>query len=362
MDVRKKGLARGKEMPFEFVEKVYKESARHAPAIDLIGGEPLLYPRLPEVLCLAGRTKVLSILTTNGLLLEDNAEAIVESGLPILQVSLDGWEEDSQRLRGNVKRSFESIVKGIAAVRRAKGARTFPIVRILTAITRHNYAALDRIQQVVHSLGVKYWGVANYFFVTESKMRAHRAFVLEHGLDGPVAADAIAGDEYLSSSQVAALKLSLARIRVQNRSLRLRINYNWDLDLDRYYSRQEPSRRSRCELPYRRLDVHSDGAIAVCVSGKTLGRIGESSLSEVWRSASMGRYRRMYESHIPMPMCFRCCGMSNTIRFDLWLSETRSTTAGYSTTRFSDPKLSVHGVDGSSDSQRPDFGGGNLSL
>jgi MoaA/NifB/PqqE/SkfB family radical SAM enzyme len=304
------------ELPFTSVERIYRECDRYGPVIDLIGGEPLLYQRIADVIALAGASQAISALTTNGLLLQEFARPIVDSGLPMLQVSLDGWDEESQRLRGRVKGSFARIVEGIQAVLREKGRRAFPIVRVLTAITRHNYAHLDDLQQVVHGLGVRSWGVANYFYVTESAMRAHRAFVLAHGLNGPVAADAIHGEVYLSPDQVAELRESLRRVRARNRALRMRIAYNWDLDLDGYYSPRLPSQAVRCDLPYGRLDVHADGSIAVCVSGKTVGHLDRDSLSAVWRGTTLANYRRMYEASRPMPMCFRCCGMSNVIRFD----------------------------------------------
>jgi organic radical activating enzyme len=39
-------------------------------------------------------------------------------------------------------------------------------------------------------------------------------------------------------------------------------------------------------------------------------------LREAVRLASRHEYRKMYERARPMPMCFRCCGLSQTIRFD----------------------------------------------
>jgi len=304
------------ELPFSSVENVYRECNRYGPVIDLIGGEPLLYRRIGDVLRLAGASRAISALTTNGLLLGEFARPLMEAGLPILQISLDGWDEESQRLRGRVKGSFARIVEGIEAVLRAKGRRAFPIVRVLTAITRNNCAHLEEIQRVVNGLGVRSWGVANYFYVTESAMRAHRAFVLAHGLNGPVAADAIQGEVYLSPDQVAELRESLRRVRARNRALRMRIAYNWDLDLDGYYSTRPPSREVQCDLPYGRLDVHADGSVAVCVSGKSVGHVDRESLTDIWRSKALADYRRMYEGSRPMPMCFRCCGMSNVIRFD----------------------------------------------
>jgi len=316
VDARNRGLQHGRDLPFEIVERVFRESGAHGPVIDLLGGEPLLYGQIGEVFRLAGRHRVVTALTTNGLLLRDHAESIVEQRVPLVQVSLDGWDAGSQRLRGGVKQSFERIEEGIAALLRLRGRKAFPIIRILTAITRHNYAHLDRIQRAVHALGVKYWGIANYFFVTESAMRVHRGFALANGLTGAVAADAIDGDTYLTPEQVRELKASLARVRAQNPSLGLHITYSWDTDLDRYYSACPPARACQCEVPYNRLDVHTGGGVAVCVSGKTVGHAGAERIADVWRGAQLRRYRRMYEASRPMPMCFRCCGLSATVTFD----------------------------------------------
>src|SRR5882724_6321477 len=64
------------------------------------------------------------------------------------------------------------------------------------------------------------------------------------------------------------------------------------------------------------LSFYADGSVAVCVSGKSVGHVDRESLTDIWRSKALADYRRMYEGSRPMPMCFRCCGMSNVIRFD----------------------------------------------
>jgi len=139
--------------------------------LDLIGGEPLLYSRLEDVVRLASQSGVPASVTTNGLKLGDKAEALVEAGLPLLQISLDGWDEESQTARGNVKRSFERLCDGVRAIQKAKGSRTFPIIRILTAITRVNHDRLERVQQVVADLGVRYWGGIELFLSQSHRSR-----------------------------------------------------------------------------------------------------------------------------------------------------------------------------------------------
>jgi MoaA/NifB/PqqE/SkfB family radical SAM enzyme len=130
----------------------------HQPVVDLIGGEPLLYPLLIDAVKLASRRRVLAVVTTNGLKLAQTAEGLVRADLPLLQVSLNGWDEQSQKARGQVKGSFERICERVRAVREARGTQPFPIIRILTAITRVNHAHLDRIQSVIAALGTGFAG------------------------------------------------------------------------------------------------------------------------------------------------------------------------------------------------------------
>lgn len=315
-DVRSEGLARGGDLPFEFVERVLAECSAHQAVVDFIGGEPLLYSRLSDALNLASQRNVLSVVTTNGLKLTDHAEELVRAELPILQVSLDGWDEPSQAARGHVRGSFERLGDGVRAVMEARGSRPFPVIRILTAITRVNHAHLDRIQRVIASLGVPYWGISNYFYLNRNAHQRHQAFALVNGLSGSVVAHAIPDDVYLTVEQVRALKSALLRVRELNRKLGLGIAYPWNIDLEAYYSTRQASPRSLCDLPYTRLDIHTDGHMAVCVSGKRIGEIQRDSISDVWRGGVISGYRKMYERTRPMPMCFRCCGLSQTIKFE----------------------------------------------
>jgi MoaA/NifB/PqqE/SkfB family radical SAM enzyme len=315
-DARDEGLTRGGDLPFELLEQVLTECSPYQPVVDLIGGEPLLYPHLIPAVKLACKRNVLAAITTNGLKLKDRAEDLVRAELPLLQVSLDGWDEPSQTARGLVKGSFDRLREGVRAVQEAKGNRPFPIIRVLTAITRVNHAHVDRIQGVVAALGIRSWGISNYFYLNRNAHERHQIFALLNGLSGSVVAHTIPDDVYLSTQQVRDLKSSLQRVQQLNRRLRLRIAYAWNIDIEAYYSKRQASRSSICDLPYSRLDIHTDGHMAVCVSGKRVGQVGRDSIAEVWRGKLLAGYRDLYERTRPMPMCFRCCGLSQTIKFD----------------------------------------------
>ncbi|MDZ4801857.1 MAG: SPASM domain-containing protein [Bryobacteraceae bacterium] len=169
---------------------------------------------------------------------------------------------------------------------------------------------------MIAALGVRYWGISNYFYLNRTAHERHRTFALLNGLSGAVAAHAIPEDVYLTAEQVRELKSSLQRVKEANRRLGLSIAYAWNIDMEAYYSVREASRASLCQLPYTRLDIHTDGHMAVCVSGKRVGQVGRDSIAEVWSNKRMAQYRNLYERTRPMPMCFRCCGLSQTITFE----------------------------------------------
>jgi cyclic pyranopterin phosphate synthase len=88
--------------------------------VRLTGGEPLLRRDLPELVRMLSRNDALSdvALTTNGLLLGDQATALKEAGLARVTVSLDTLRPD--RFRQLTRRDrLDDVLAGIEAVRAA---------------------------------------------------------------------------------------------------------------------------------------------------------------------------------------------------------------------------------------------------
>ena len=85
--------------------------------VRLTGGEPLLRRDLPTLIhLLRQRTSIHDVaLTTNGILLDEQAESLYDAGLHRITVSLDTLKPD--RFKMLTKRdAFERVLKGIARV------------------------------------------------------------------------------------------------------------------------------------------------------------------------------------------------------------------------------------------------------
>ena len=304
------------DMALAIVEKLVEEARKNGAIIQLFGGEPLLYKYLDETLALTRKNRVPCFITTNGLLLHRKAEVLVGGGLQVLHVSLDGWDEPSQELRGNVPGTFDAIMRGLERVRKLRADSMFPIFRISTVITKANFHSLDRIGRCVEELGVKEWLISNYFFTTREAVAAHQEFCLVSGVSRRLAQHEIDEDSYVDASAVTDLKRSLELVRERCRRAEIRLSYPWQTDLDAYYSPRMPSPRSRCGFVGNRIEVYSDGRIGICGDGLTIGEVLTDSIRSAWTGERALRFLGHLNQRGVLPMCFRCCGIvQNQIEF-----------------------------------------------
>lgn len=135
------------DAPFELFRRVVVQAARaRVFQMALGGGEPLLHPRLLEMVRLARQSGILPNLTTNGnLLTVEMAVALREAGLGQAQVSLNGASEETNRA------TRPNFVQALAAIEacRAAGLR-FGINFLLT---RTSLPDLEQVFRLGESVG-----------------------------------------------------------------------------------------------------------------------------------------------------------------------------------------------------------------
>lgn len=98
--------------------------------LSVSGGEPLLYPSLPELLDHAHDNGMVTTVTSNGMLLTPRRLETLAGRADLLAISLDGNPESHNRLRGN-NRAFSEMRRHLPALR-ASGV-SFGFVFTLTA-------------------------------------------------------------------------------------------------------------------------------------------------------------------------------------------------------------------------------------
>jgi cyclic pyranopterin phosphate synthase len=124
--------------------------------IRLTGGEPLMRRDLPRLVRMLSEVEGIRDigLTTNGILLADQAQLLYDAGLRRINISLDTL--DPQRFRELVRRDgLERVLEGIAAAKRA-GFRPIKVNAVsIRGITEHEVVPLARFARE-HGLEMRF--------------------------------------------------------------------------------------------------------------------------------------------------------------------------------------------------------------
>lgn len=155
----KKGSGTG-ILPQEVILKTLKDIKSkynsHGISVVLTGGEPMCYPGIFEL----GR-KIYELefpwgMVTNGLGWNEKVfKSAIKAGMHSITVSLDGFENDHNWLRGN-NRSFLKAVSLIRALTAQPFYRAFDIV---TCINKRNLSYIDDFYKFLIALGVPGWRI-----------------------------------------------------------------------------------------------------------------------------------------------------------------------------------------------------------
>ena len=143
----------------------------HSPLFYLWGGEPFLYPDLMDLSQYIVKKGMGLTMNTNGTFLEENAERIVRDKWGAIFVSLDGFEEVNDKIRG--KGSYQKVMAGIQAIDREKKRQKsqLPHVGLVSVVSNMNYLYLDELVAAGQNYGLA-WHIINLGTYTNDKIVA----------------------------------------------------------------------------------------------------------------------------------------------------------------------------------------------
>ncbi|MDR0882632.1 MAG: radical SAM protein [Candidatus Adiutrix sp.] len=259
------------EMRFDTLRLIVEEASQHQGCgLRLTGwGEPLLYPDIAPAVALIKSAGLPLKIYTNGLALTPELmDSFIAAGLDDLQFSMQGLtpaQYEFNRRRSSYPR-FRAAVE-MAAQRRGTGSR--PFLSLLTSVLADEAQAADP-----------------------------EAFT----------------SDWLTWLDKVAIDLT---------------NLNFVQEVERvrpFLSRQSPGlSRGPCVDVFLALEVKYDGLIQFCgqdangLPEHSLGRVGETSLAEAWRSPKMNEQRQRVGrdlGHAALSVCRNCC--HNTTKYDLF--------------------------------------------
>ncbi|MFH1403649.1 MAG: radical SAM protein, partial [Candidatus Altiarchaeota archaeon] len=131
----------------EFIDDV----APFKPYFQFTGGEPLLREDIFEIIHYADSKNLVTGLTTNGVLLYENADKIVKSGLEYLYVSLDGPIDVNKKIRKGSETTSMKTLEGIKEVMRARerNKSMLPFIEVRMTVVPENQDQIYEMAEFV---------------------------------------------------------------------------------------------------------------------------------------------------------------------------------------------------------------------
>ncbi len=238
-------------------------------------GEPLLNRQLPKLIAAAGTTGALTYVSTNGLLLERDAEALLDSGLAILRICVDGTSQEmAERYRVGI--DFDQVLRGtgkIVNLRQARGAGK-PKISLQMLITRDTQDHMQDFFAIAKSCGVD----EVYF----------KSFSLSLS-------------DWLSREQ--RREMAMAFLPSNPRFLRYECNSSGD------YVLRSDLRQTQCQEVVSSVTILHTGDVVPCCEDfggvHVLGNIHHETLAEIWTGERYKQLRREVRNREPA-MCREC--------------------------------------------------------
>lgn len=150
-------------MPAEdFLTVTEQLKERYDPAkvmIVITGGEPLVRKDLELIgKRLSAQGYPWGFVTNGYALGKARLQSLIDSGLRSITISLDGFEEEHNWLRGNSK-SYERALNAVSLIGRTSNL----VSDIVTCVNQRNIDQLDKLKEQLISLGIKKWRLFTIF-------------------------------------------------------------------------------------------------------------------------------------------------------------------------------------------------------
>jgi MoaA/NifB/PqqE/SkfB family radical SAM enzyme len=285
-----KGIARmvkGGDITLAMVRDIVKQVE---PSMFYLGmTEPLLHPRIGQIIDIIKDAGHQCTLTTNGYLLEKKADKLKR--LEGIQVSLDGPKGVHDKIRG--EGFYDKAVAGIKKVEN---------VYVNYTVTNLNYGCIEEFIEGMQGLGVVQFKIQFMNFVSEQmKAEQNKTWLKQttstvHSGINPEQVD------------TAVLRDQLNRI---SRFPSVKIIPDTD-QIEKYFKLAgEPIERfNTCTLPDGQIAIRPDGKIMFHMRcfDYVIGTVQEG-IKKSFNGEKAEKFRQLLREHNQlMPACTRCCG------------------------------------------------------
>jgi len=273
-------LENARWLEFEVYERIAAELFPTASRLSICsGGEPLLYPRIRDVLRIASDYGVKTLMVSNGMLLKEDVREwlVADQTLGIYYVSLDGsTKEVLERIRRGAR--FETIVENVTEFSRLRNAarKRLPRLGIRFSVMRSNAEDLVGISALAGQMGVEEVLVSYVNFANDMSPQDSLYYDQDYAADVFARARAAAAQH--------GVKMVLPPLP------------------------REDKENQRCDFPWEFAQIEADGSVRHCYMAwvQTVGNFVDG-FADIWRGEAYGKIRSTMEGDDPyFPYCKVC--------------------------------------------------------
>ena len=247
-----------KEDFLRVLDSIATKTDPHKVFVVVTGGEPLMRSDLEECGKAIYERGFPWGMVTNGLAMtKERLNRLMASGLHTATVSLDGFEDEHNWMRGNPQ-SFDRAVKAIQLMARTPGL----IFDIVTCVNRQSLPRLEEFKEFLISIGVKQWRIATIV---------------------PMGRASSSPELQLSNEEC---RQVMEFIRKTRREGRIGVSYGCEGFLGNYEG-EVRNHFFTCRAGITIGSVLADGSISACTSIRSdyrQGNIYENDFMEIWQN------------------------------------------------------------------------------
>ncbi|MEH2328379.1 radical SAM protein [Nostoc sp.] len=303
------------ELDASIFEKILYETQSAKSNLYLWGGEPLVHHDWSELCRMLEKDPRWTVICTNGLLIEKELDSLlpISSNL-VLLVSVDGFQEDNDAIRG--KGTFNRVLHNIDIVRSLQKKGEFKGKISISAVLNGELAPrLYDFVEYCESLEIDSLYLVYPWYIPETvanKMDEYfkTNFDWLNTLPEQPKASWHSYTYHVDSEKVELLRQQVEK--VNTRTWNIRIRYQPALEADEFSAfvggSDEPGqRRTRCLSISNRMDVLADGSVSSCklFPEFNIGNLYEQGVLDIWQSDAFKRVRETIHGSLT-PICSKC--------------------------------------------------------
>lgn len=263
-----------KDVSFEMLERLFSDLKElNTRTLLLIAeGEPFLHPRFFDIVRLAKKCGMRTIVTTNGTLIDERkAGDIIEAGLDEMHVSLwtNSLEGYEKQYPGTDPLNFDRVIDGVRTLSslKAEDRTRAPYIILTNPINRLNYQGVDAMVALAKQTG--------FDAISFSPFKTNRGELTQYAL---------------SSREQTDLCNHMTKLRKQIRAQGLGEN------IGRLLARYEfnaAKHRGPCYICWYHSRIKVDGTVLSCGRSElVLGNLKKESFPEIWNGKAYRMERR----------------------------------------------------------------------